>query len=97
MSPPRVPAAVGDRVRAAAPSFSPAEQRRLSQLNHIAGQRPLRRAEKSEQTQLLAAYHRSVLRRAQALAILTQRGHATPTETKLQSVTWIWPKNNSGN
>ncbi len=80
MSPPRVPAAVGDRVRAAAaPSFSPAEQRRLSQLNHIAGQRPLRKAEKAEQAQLLAAYHRSVSRRAQALATLTQRRGTGPT------------------
>jgi hypothetical protein len=70
---------------AAAPSFPLTEQRRLSQLNHIAGQRPLRKAEKAEQTQLLAAYHRSVLRRAQALAILTQRGHAIPTETELQT------------
>jgi hypothetical protein len=65
------------------PSLSPAEQRRLGQLNRIAGQRPLTEAEKTEQEQLLAAYHRSVLRRAQALAILAQRGHPIPTETEL--------------
>lgn len=65
------------------PSLSPTEQRRLGQLNRIAGQRPLTKAEEAEQEQLLAAYHRSVLRRAQALAILTQRGHPIPTEMEL--------------
>jgi hypothetical protein len=67
------------------PSLSPAEQRRLGQLNRIAGERSLTKAEKAEQEQLLAAYHRSVLRRAQALAILTQRGHPIPTETELRA------------
>jgi hypothetical protein len=32
----------------------------------------------------MAAYHRSVLLRAKALAILTQRGHSLPVETELQ-------------
>jgi hypothetical protein len=68
------------------PSLSPTEQRRLSQLNRIADQRPLTKAEEAEQEQLLAAYHRSVLRRAQALAILAQRGHPIPIETELQAV-----------
>jgi hypothetical protein len=67
------------------PSLSPTEQRRLGQLNRIAGQRPLTKAEEAEQEQLLAAYHRSVLRRAQALAILAQRGHPIPIETELQA------------
>jgi len=67
------------------PSLSPAEQRRLGQLNRMAGERPLTKAEKAEQEQLLVAYHRSVLRRAQALAILAQRGHPIPTETELQA------------
>lgn len=57
------------------PSLSPAEQRRLEQLNHAACERPLTEAEAQEQAALLKAYHRSVLRRAQALAILVQRGH----------------------
>ena len=57
------------------PSLSPAEQHRLQQLNHSAGERPLTPAEKTEQAILLKAYHRSVLRRAQAMAILAQRGH----------------------
>lgn len=70
-----------DALRAAVqPSLSPAEQHRLQQLNHIAGERPLTQAEAAEQAVLLKAYHRSVLRRAQALAILAQRGHPIPPE-----------------
>lgn len=61
---------------AAQPSLSPAEQERLRQLNHLAGERALTQAEASEQTALLEAYQRSVLRRAEALAILRQRGHS---------------------
>ena len=68
---------------AAHPSLSPAEQFRLSQLNHKAGERPLTKSEEAEQEHLLTAYHRSVLRRAKALAILSQRGHPLPTEPKL--------------
>lgn len=67
---------------AAHPSLSPAEQSRLSQLNRKAGERLLTKAEKAEQEHLLAAYHRSVLRRAKALAILTQRGHPLSAETE---------------
>ena len=51
------------------PSISPAEVYRLRPLNHAAGERNLTDAETSEQTALLATYHISVLRRAQALAI----------------------------
>lgn len=65
------------------PSISPAEQQRLQQLNHLAGERTLSEAEAAEQTALLAVYHRSVLRRAQALAILLQRGHSIPFQTDL--------------
>ena len=57
------------------PSFSPTEQHRLQQLNHVAGERPLTVAETAEQTTLLNAYYRSMLRRAQAILILKQRGH----------------------
>jgi len=71
---------------ATAPSFSVAEKCRLGQLNHLAGQRALTKAEQAEQAQLLAAYHRSVLRRAQALSILHQRGHPLPTEEPPQAV-----------
>lgn len=62
------------------PSLAPSEQARLEQLNHKAGERPLTPAEAGEQANLLAAYYRSVLRRAQALAILAQRGHPLPAE-----------------
>lgn len=66
---------------ATAPSMSAAEQMRLAQLNQSAAERPLTAAETAEQVNLLAAYHRSVLRRAQALAILAQRGHPVTLET----------------
>lgn len=62
------------------PSLSPAAQVRLRQLNHKAGERPLSQAEAAEQERLLDAYHRSVLRRAKALAILAQRGHPLPSK-----------------
>jgi hypothetical protein len=68
---------------AAQPSLSPAEQVRLSQLNHTAGERSLTPAEDAEHEHLLIAYHRSVLRRAKALAILSQRGHPLLPEPEL--------------
>jgi len=64
------------------PSLSPAEERRLEQLNIAAGDRGLTQAEKSEQEKLIVAYRRSVLRRAQALAILAQRGHHVSAMTE---------------
>jgi hypothetical protein len=63
---------------ATAPSFSPTEEYRLNQLNAAAGERDLTPAEEAEQQSLITAYHRSVLRRAKALAILAQRGHRVP-------------------
>ncbi len=60
---------------AAEPSMSQAEQRRLEQLNAAAGERSLTAAETKEQQALIAAYNRSVVRRAKAMAILAQRGH----------------------
>ncbi len=57
------------------PSMSAAEQTRLRQLNHVGGLQSLSVTETTEKLSLLNAYHRSVLRRAQALAILKQRGH----------------------
>src|SRR3990172_8110929 len=67
------------------PSLSPAEERRLAQLNSAAGERELTPAEESEQQNLITAFQRSVLRRAKALAILAQRGHpiAAATEDKI--------------
>lgn len=57
------------------PSMSAYEQHRLAQLNEFAGERSLTEREKAEQSDLLSAYDRSLLRRAQALALLKQRGH----------------------
>ena len=63
---------------ATAPSFSPTEEYRLNQLNAAVGERDLTLAEEAEQHSLIAAYYRSVLRRAKALAVLAQRGHCVP-------------------
>ena len=67
---------------ATAPSFSPTEEYRLNQLNAAAEERDLTPAEEAEQQSLITAYHRSVLRRAKALAILAQRGHRVPITAK---------------
>lgn len=56
------------------PTFSAAQQQRLAQLNQQAGEQPLTPAEQTEQEALLTAYQSAVVRRAQALAILKQRG-----------------------
>lgn len=57
------------------PTMSAHEQQRLAQLNDAAQNQPLTQAEQTEQEMLLRAYNRSILRRAQALALLKQRGH----------------------
>ncbi len=67
---------------ATAPSLSPTEEYRLNQLNTATGERALTPAEEAEQQNLITAYHRSVLRRAKALAILAQRGHSIPVVDK---------------
>lgn len=64
-------------------SLSPAQQRRLHQLNQAAGERSLSSSEEREQTQLLDLYQRSVLQRAQALALLTYRGYDLPERADL--------------
>ncbi|RLT39576.1 MAG: hypothetical protein DWI57_10045 [Chloroflexi bacterium] len=64
-------------------SLSPARQRRLHQLNHAAGARPLTAAERTEQTHLLDEYQRSMLRRAHALALLAYRGYEIPQRADL--------------
>jgi len=68
-------------------SLSPAQQRRLRQLNHAAGERSLTTAETTEQTRLLDLYQRSLLRRARAWAILSYRGYALPDRTDLPDST----------
>ena len=61
--------------QATTPTFTKAQQERLSMLNDLADDRPLTAREKVEQMELLFAYEQSVLRRAQAFALLSQRGH----------------------
>lgn len=65
------------------PTFTPAQQARLAELNHWVDERTLTPQEKREQEQLLAAYEVSVLRRAQAYAILARRGHRVPNYADL--------------
>lgn len=65
---------------AAQPSFSAAQQYRLRQLSDLAQERSLTQSESKEQEALIQAYHHAVLSRAQALAILNQRGHAISFE-----------------
>lgn len=69
---------------ATAPSLSPTEEYRLTQLNAAAGERDLTPAEDAEQQSLITAYQRSVLRRAKALAILAQRGHRIPVTAETE-------------
>ena len=57
------------------PTLSPYELRRMQQLSDFVDERGLTAREEAEQADLLSAYDRSVLRRAQALALLKQRGH----------------------
>ena len=63
---------------AAEPSVSPAQGRRMRQLTHAGGARSLTNAESAEMAHLLELRDRAILRRARALAILSQRGHAIP-------------------
>lgn len=65
------------------PTFSEEQQERLAELNDLHDDRPLTEDEVAEQTHLHAAYERSVLRRAQAFAILFRRGHAIPSYADL--------------
>jgi hypothetical protein len=67
---------------ATASSFSPAQQRRLEELTTMGDERPLTAAETNELAYLLDEYDRAVLRRARALAILTQRGYELPERTE---------------
>lgn len=60
------------------PALTSTEQERLHELNHLAGERALTEPEMSEQTALLEAYQRSIVRRSQAIAILKLRGHPIP-------------------
>lgn len=56
-------------------SLSVAQQKRLGQLSHSGGYRPLTNAESQELRLLLNLYDYAILRRAKALAVLAQRGY----------------------
>jgi len=68
------------------PSVSPQQRDRLSELNAFGGERELTQAERNEQEALLMEHHRSILRRAQAIAILTMRGYSISDDSLLNSV-----------
>lgn len=69
--------------QATTPTFTKAQQERLAILNDLSDDRTLTTTEKAEQTELLVAYEQSVLRRAQAFAILSRRGHHLPIYSTL--------------
>jgi hypothetical protein len=74
------------RLRAATqPTFALQQQKRLQDLNDAEDERPLTENERDERARLLAEYERSVLRWAQAFAVLAQRGHRTPKYAELEN------------
>jgi hypothetical protein len=62
---------------------SRAQQERLGELNMTEDECQLTAAEEEERAQLLAEYQRSLLRRAEAFAILTRRGYPMPDYDEL--------------
>lgn len=62
------------------PIFTSEHDERLDQLSQTAEQRPLGNSEKEERESLLRLYDKSIIRRAQAMAILHQRGHSITRE-----------------
>ena len=63
---------------ATASSLSPAQQRQMDQLIAKGKVRKLGRTESAELESLLEEYDRAVLRRAKALAVLSNRGYELP-------------------
>ena len=61
------------------PSISAAEDRRLRELTAASKARPLMSGDAAEQARLLDLSQRSVIRRAQALAVLRRRGYQVPS------------------
>jgi hypothetical protein len=64
--------------KATEPTLSPEQQAHLSELTRQQNKRTLTEAEQDKLEALLAEYDRSVLRQAQALALLSLRGHPLP-------------------
>ena len=62
------------------PIFTSQHDRRLAELSCESQQRDLGRSEKEERESLLHLYDKSILLRAQAMAILHQRGHTISRE-----------------
>jgi hypothetical protein len=74
-----------DALRAATkPSISLEEDRRLRELTSLSKARPLSAEESQEQARLLELSRKSVLRRAQALAILKWRGFTLLAEENFE-------------
>ena len=63
-------------IAAVRPSITPAQEARLTQLTSASDSRELSKSEQQEVADLLLAVDRSMLRRAQALALLKLRGHS---------------------
>lgn len=68
------------------PSVTAQQRKRLEELSEVSEQRPLSPDEIDEQLALLEAHHYSILRRAQAITILTLRGHSVSNELLEQTV-----------
>jgi len=68
------------------PSVTSGQKQRLEALSAIAGERSLSQRELDEQADLLMAHHRSILRRAQAIATLKLRGHVVSDEFLKQTI-----------
>ena len=64
-------------------SLSPAQQRRMRQLIQSSKEGHLTSAESAELEHLLEQYDIAVLRRAHALALLSQRGYQLPDQPQL--------------
>lgn len=65
-------------------SLSPAQQHRLRQLTQSSQERRLTDADASELEYLMEQYDIAVLRRAHALALLSQRGYPLPDQSNYQ-------------
>ena len=63
------------------PTMSDSEQVRFREINALAKEQSLTQTEIEEQSRLRDNYQFSMIRRAQAMAILTQRGYAVLPET----------------
>jgi len=68
------------------PLVTPRQRERLEELNVLGAKRVLTPAEHDEQGALFMEHHHSILRRAQAIAILRQRGHFVSDDVLHNSV-----------